>query len=273
MGTGDIVVAPPTVGDARAGRTRWLQRREPNPRAKLRLFCFPYAGGAASIYHRWQHAIDAEVEVCLVQLPGRGSRINEPPIPHLATLARQAADALLPYFDRPFAFFGHSMGAMIGFELARHLRESRLAPLPTHLFVSGRSAPQADAHKPPIYNLPEDELFEELRRLNGTPPEVLAHPEIMKLMLPLLRADFQVCDTYVYQEGPPLGCPITAFGGLADEAVTREALEAWRVHTAAGFAAHMLPGDHFFIHSNESALLGLLTNKLRQIVESLTARI
>jgi medium-chain acyl-[acyl-carrier-protein] hydrolase len=206
--------------------------------------------------------------VYLVQLPGRGSRINESPISQLTTIVREIGDALPPYFDKPFAFFGHSMGALIGFELARHLRK-RGAPSPAHLFVSGCSAPHRAAQKPPIYNLPDDELLEELRRLNGTPPEVLEHPEIMELMLPLLRADFQVGDTYVYTGEPPLNCSITAFGGLADEAVTREALEAWRAHTGGDFALHMLPGDHFFLHSNESSLLGLLTRQLQQLTGSL----
>jgi medium-chain acyl-[acyl-carrier-protein] hydrolase len=208
------------------------------------------------------------VEVCAVQLPGRGNRLREPPFTDLDTLVRTLAEALLPYLDQPFAFFGHSMGALIGFELAHRLRE-RESPAPVQLFVSGHRAPQLDRDRLAAYDLPEPEFLEELRRINGTPQEVLEHPELIQLMLPLLRADFKVVQTYLYAPRPPLDAPITAFGGLGDEDVSREQLAGWREQTRAEFSLHMLPGDHFFIQTSEALLLEVLSSRLDQLLRSL----
>jgi len=170
---------------------------------------------------------------------------------------------LKQHMDQPFAFFGHSMGALLGFELARHLRrECGLSP--SHLFVSGRRAPQLERARPPIYDLPQKELLRELKCLNGTPREALEHPELMELMLPLLRADFAVCDTYEYREGPLLDCSITALGGLLDADVTPQSLDGWREQTTASFSLHMLPGDHFFLQQDESQLLSIIAKDLNQ---------
>ena len=159
------------------------------------------------------------------------------------------------------------MGAIIAFELARLLRrEGRAQPL--HMFVSGRTAPQLNRSHTPIYDLPKPELLEELKRLNGTPREVLEHPELMDLMLPILRADFSVCDTYEYTREPPLDCSLTAFGGLQDAGVPRRNLEGWREQTSASFTLRMLPGDHFFLHSDESLLLRLLASELHRLTSS-----
>jgi medium-chain acyl-[acyl-carrier-protein] hydrolase len=246
----------------------WLLPARPDPNAALRLFCFPYAGGSARIFRSWPQRLPPSVEVCAVQLPGRGSRLREPPFTDLDTLLRALAEALLPYLDQPFAFFGHSMGALIGFELARRLREREL-PGPIRLFVSGHRAPQLDRHDPPSYDLPEPEFLEELRRINGTPGEVLEHPELIQLLLPLLRADFKVVQAYLYKPRPPLDSPITAFGGLQDEDVSREQMAAWREQTTAEFSLHMLPGDHFFIHTSEALLLEVLSRRLDQLLRSL----
>ena len=236
----------------------------PNPQASLRLFCFPYAGGRNLIFRGWQEGLPAAVEVCPVELPGRGRRLREPPFTKLTTLVEATAEAILPLLDKPFAFFGHSMGAMISFELARRLRREH-APTPVHLFVSGRRAPHIPDTDPPTYDLPEPEFLDELRRLNGTPQEVLEHAELIQLMMPLLRADFEVVQTYRYTPGPPLDCPITAFGGLHDVEVPREYLEAWRDYTAAGFTLRMMPGDHFFLHTAQRLLLQVLAQELQRL--------
>ncbi len=239
----------------------WLYYFEPNPKASVRLFCFPYAGGTALVFRSWAQKFPPSVEVVAIQLPGRATRMKEPPISKLTDLIEPVASALAPLLDKPFAFFGHSMGALISFETARFFRREGRT-LPGHMFVSGRSAPQLERTHAPLYNLPKDELMAELQQLEGTPREVLDHPELMDLMLPILRADFSICDTYEYTEEAPLGCPITAFGGLQDVDVSRRRIEPWREQTSSTFTLRMVPGNHFFIHSNETLLLNLLATQL-----------
>lgn len=243
---------------------RWLAYREVNPRARLRMFCFPYAGGGASIYRGWGKSLPADVEVCPVQLPGRESRMREPAFDRSGPMIAALAEALAPYMDLPFLFFGHSMGAMISFELSRELRR-RGRTQPVHIFVSGRRAPQLPAREEPIYNLPEPEFRAKLRELNGTPDEVLQHEELMKLLLPILRADFGVNETYEFTEEPPLDHGISAFGGLGDEDVTREDVEAWQANTKGRFRMRMLPGDHFFINGSKDLVLEAVSRDLAEV--------
>jgi len=242
----------------------WFLQPPRRSEAKLRLFCFPYAGGAAALYRGWANPIPSTVEVVPVELPGRGKRLTEPPLRSLPALIEELTPILLPLLDLKFALFGHSMGAMIAFELARELRR-RNAPQPEHLFVAGRPAPQIPDEYPATYNLPDDEFKAAMQRLNGTPAEVLEHSELMDLMLPLLRADFELVQTYQYLDDAPLSCPITAYGGLQDEDVTREQLLAWQEQTRARFSLHMLPGDHFFLRSANRLLLELLAKDLFRI--------
>jgi len=244
----------------------WLGCPKPNPLAKMRLFCFPYAGGTAAIFRAWPDLLlTTSVEVCVIHLPGRAGRLQEPPFTHLLSLVQEIAPAIRPFLDKPFAFFGHSMGALISFELARQLRRER-APAPAQLFLSGRSAAHLPDVEPRTFDLPEAEFIQELRRLNGTPQEVLEHPELMHLMIPLLRADFSVCQTYEYEKGPPLDSPITIFGGLQDFEAPRAHLEAWREHTSSTFKLRMLPGDHFFLNSEQALLLNTLSQELGVLI-------
>lgn len=227
----------------------------------LRLFCFPYAGGGATIFRTWPHGLPENLEICPVHLPGRGARSTERPFSDLRQLVRSLADDIAPYLGEPFAFFGHSMGALISFELARYLRRSRGLE-PSHLFVSGCRAPQVRNPEPPTYDLPEAEFIAELKRINGTPPEVFEYAELMQMVLPLLRADFSVCQTYSYLHEPPLSCPVTAFGGIQDRDVTREHLEGWGQQTTGRFRMNLLPGDHFFINTSQRQLLNRLGENL-----------
>jgi medium-chain acyl-[acyl-carrier-protein] hydrolase len=240
--------------------TPWITYYKPNPHARLRLFCFPYAGGGTAVFRTWVDRMPDTVEVCPVQLPGRETRVMEAPFNRLSTLVRAAAQALLPYLEKPFAFFGHSMGALVSFELARQLRrEHDLAP--AHLFVSGRWPPQMLDRSDPTYDLPDAQFMKELHSLNGTPKKVLEHPALMALMLPMLRADFEVCQTYGYVDEPPLNCPLTVFGGLQDEP-DRKSLDTWREQTTASFSLRMLPGDHFFLHTARSQLIRIIAQEL-----------
>ena len=227
-----------------------------------RLFCFPYAGGAASIYRDWANKLPSSIEVHAVQLPGHGNRLREPLFKRVQPLVKSIAEELMPHLDGAFAFFGHSMGAIISFELAQLLRREN-KPGPSHLFLSGRQAPHRTTKETPTYDLPEPEFIEELRRMQGTPNEVLEHPELMSVLSPILRADLEICQTYECESRPPLDCPITVFGGLQDEEVSREQLEGWRDYTTSTFTVRMFPGNHFFLHTSAPVLLRMVAHDLR----------
>lgn len=237
--------------------TPWIICPRPNPQAQVRLFCLPYAGGGAWSFRSWANELPTAIEVCAIELPGRGARMPEQPLTTLEDVLRSLLAALVPYLDKPFALFGHSMGGLLSFELARWLRRDYQL-IPTHLLISGRRAPQIPNRDRPIHNLPEPQLLEKLRELNGTPDSILQNQELMQLVLPSLRADFAVIENYIYDPEPPLDCPIAVFGGLQDFTATPEALEAWRAQTSQTFTRHMFPGDHFFLHSAQAQLLALL---------------
>ena len=257
--------------EALSSDNRWLAVSTLNPRARLRLFCFPYSGAGPSIFRAWLRSLPADIEVCPVRLPGRENRIDERPFTEMTSLVPATANALRSYLDRQFAFFGHSMGALLSFELARYLRRVCGAS-PVQLFVSGHGAPQLRDDEPPRYALPEAEFVAKLRELHGTPDEVLDNLELRQLLLPILRADFEVCETYVYEHDEPLDCPIAAFGGADDAYVSRAHLEAWRPHTRATFSTRLLPGDHFFLNSAPVQLLRLIAADLAETLNSVAVR-
>ena len=170
---------------------RWLLTPKPNPLASVDVFCFPYAGASPQIFRRWADYLPLSCELHVVQLPGRGGRRLETSYTHSDRLVAALTKVLVPVMNRPFIFFGHSMGALVGFELARTLRRG-YGIQPRHLFVSGRRAPQIPDDTNSIHNLTDDQLINELRRLNGTPEELLREPDLVRLVLPALRADFEV---------------------------------------------------------------------------------
>lgn len=235
--------------------------------SRIHLFCFPYAGSSALIFREWQHELPDNIKVSPVELPGRGMRILEKPFTELLPLVEDLATALLSHFDRPFALFGHSIGAIIAFELARVLRRQG-APSPCHLFVSGCRAPQLNSTRRRTYELSEADLIAELRRLNGTPNEVLESTEMMEVFLPLIRADLQMIQTYAYSPEIPLSCPISAFGGWQDLDESPEMLAAWSQQTTSGFRLQMFNGDHFFLHSQHRPLLQTIHRRLARVMHS-----
>jgi medium-chain acyl-[acyl-carrier-protein] hydrolase len=237
----------------------WIRRA--NPQAHCRLFCFPYAGGGASIYHAWSRSLPASIDVCAVQFPGRENRIEEPLFTSLPSLVGVLADELVPFFDRPFAFFGHSMGALISFELARQLRRGR-QPEPVQLFISAYGAPHIPRSREMLHSLPTAEFLRSVFRMGGTPSAVLMNKELVNLLLPILRADFTLIETYHYTAEEPLTCPITVFGGNEDTLVSMSALQEWREQTRGAFTLHMLPGSHFFLQSSQQQLLQLIASDL-----------
>jgi len=235
---------------AASERSNWLPYGSPSPAVRMRLFCFPYAGGNSAIFREWPQLLPREVGVCAVELPGHGMRLRETAIDAVGPLADAAKAGILPFLDRPFALFGHSLGAILAFEIALRLREHRLTP--AHLFVSGRCAPQFPAPATSAHLLPDAEFVSHLRTLKGTPEVLLNNAELMELMLPTIRADFKASETYAYAPRPPLACPLTALGGLADEHVPPEAITAWRDMTSGPFEARFFEGDHFFLRGAQS---------------------
>jgi len=225
----------------------WFPKLGTSQKASCRLFCFPYAGGSSFIYNNWSKTISENIEICAIQLPGRANRMNEKPFTGVEPLVEVLTEKILPFTTMPFAFFGHSMGAIICYELAINLRKkANIEPL--HLFVSGRSAPHLAANDRITYNLPDQDFIKEIAKLNGTPKEILQNAELLELLFPLLRADFELVETYKYNKQQQLNCPISAFGGSEDEEVSIDDLKAWKVHTKAGFKLNVLDGDHFFIN-------------------------
>lgn len=222
----------------------WLAFHRPVPASRARLFCFPYAGGGASVFRSWQGLLGPLVEVCPVQLPGREGRINEPPLTSLDELIPALDSALLTALDRPFVLFGYSLGATVAYEWAQRLRtEHGLEP--ELLIVAARGAPQLAPTWPRSYDLPDEDFKRHLRELSGTPEEVLDHEELMELMLPQLRADFEIHDTYRGSATPRMRCPVVAFGGRDDRAVPPEALPPWKDVSEGTFELHLADGDHF----------------------------
>jgi medium-chain acyl-[acyl-carrier-protein] hydrolase len=248
----------------------WIVGPRLSPDARLRLFCFPYGGAGASLYRGWSAALPATVAVCPVQLPGRENRLAEPSFRRLQPLVQALADGLTPHLDVPFALFGHSLGALVSFELARELR--RRGRYPASLLVSSFRAPHLPDPDPPIYHLPDAEFIQELVELGGTPPEVLENAELMELVLPRLRADLEVCDTYAYLPETPLACPIAVFGGVDDQEVRPEELAGWREHTSGAFRLRLFTGDHFYVHSMGGALQQAVAEELMRVLTAAQPR-
>ncbi|MEI9989091.1 MAG: alpha/beta fold hydrolase [Rhizomicrobium sp.] len=219
----------------------------------IALVCLPYAGGGTSIYRSWPKALPG-VAVYALGLPGREGRLAEEPFAEIGALVAATAAAILTVGPEPYALFGHSMGALVAFETARRLRHQD-AVAPAHLFVSGFRAPHLPDPKPPLHDLPHARFIDELRRINGDAFDPDGHSELLELMLPTLRADFRLVQTYAYRAEPPLVSPITAFGGLGDTDVDEQQLLGWRRHTSASFALKLFPGGHFFLQTAADNLL------------------
>ena len=218
----------------------WLPCLNPRPDAGSRLFCFPHAGAGSAVFHDWHLALPDQIEVRPLQLPGRESRLREPPFTEIEPLASAVGDVLQGLLDRPFGFFGYSMGALLAFEVARELRR-RGAAMPGRLFVSSNIAPHWPRTHPPIAHLPREQFLDWIRRVYNPPEEAWRVPELMELLLPVLRADMSICDNYAYSDDTPLDCPIDAFGGSQDLGTPSEGLDAWRLQTTAEFSIEVFP--------------------------------
>ncbi|HWG92361.1 MAG TPA: alpha/beta fold hydrolase [Candidatus Thermoplasmatota archaeon] len=243
----------------RASPNPWILPAAGGPEARARLVCFPYAGAGASAYRTWRRALPPHLALALVQLPGREARFNEPLHTSIASLAAGVAGALRAETGprRPTVFFGHSMGALVAYETAR-LLAAQGGPAPALLVVSGHRAPHLPSFRAPLGNASDEALLQELGRLGGTPPEVLAHPDLLALVKPIFRADLTACETYRYVPGAGLDCSLVAYGGLADPDAPPASLEGWREHTRGEFTRRLFPGGHFFLQSSERDVLNAL---------------
>jgi medium-chain acyl-[acyl-carrier-protein] hydrolase len=238
-----------------------------NSLSRLRLFCLPYAGAGSSRYFRWAADFPEEIEVCPILLPGREGRIDEPPYRDIDDLTEELSRALAPSLDRPFAIFGHSMGALIGFELARKLRRD-FNTIPAHLFVSGYRGPQLPHTEPKLHNLAHGDFIARIRSMQDAQDEATQNVELMELMLPTLRADLQLCETYQCRAESPLECPIGAFGGMSDRRVKEQHLAAWSEQTSVHFNLRMMRGGHLYLNEQEAELIRSLCEDLAREVAS-----
>lgn len=251
-----------TAHRAQAAETTaaWLPTGPP-PSDALTLVCFPHAGAGASVFRTWDERLSAAT-VCPVQLPGREGRFLDPPFLTVKPLVTAALDALAPVLEGPFAVFGHSMGALVAYEFARALRRTG-GPQPVHVFVSGRVAPQVRNPRQGLHELPEPEFLRFVHSMGGIPERVLESRAFAELMVPLLRADISVNETYEYPEEEPLNVPLTALTGRDDTRVPIRWVRPWAEHTTQEFTLHAVPGGHFFPYEQRETVLDLIDNALR----------
>ncbi|GIJ22900.1 thioesterase II family protein [Micromonospora lutea] len=246
----------------RTGANPWVVRWRHVPRPRLRLFCFPYAGGGAAVYREWPALLPEDIEVCAIQPPGRENRSGEPLLDRVEQHLPPLMEVLRAAGDVPYATFGHSLGAMVSFEVVRRLHREG-GRLPTRMFVSGRPAPQIGPSYTPIHELPDDEFCASVVRLNGTDADLFTHPELAAYFVPILRADFAVSERHRHAAGAALPVPVTAYCGAEDPTVSAEAMAGWAEQTSAAFALRVLAGDHFFLRSARSQLLADVAHHLR----------
>jgi medium-chain acyl-[acyl-carrier-protein] hydrolase len=228
------------------------------------VFCFPYAGGGASVFRSWRLPPDLTAEVVACQLPGRENRMAEPPLPRLTPVVDALLEAMRPLLATPFVFAGHSMGSLLAFELTRRLRHLGL-PQPRHLFVSGHRAPDLPDKHPPVSGLADDEYLERIDRLAGPSKTLIRDRELALLLAPTVRADFALCETYRYREEAPLNLPITCVTAIDDPYVTLDESRAWTRHTRSAGRLVVTAGGHLFIRDRADEITALITDELRVV--------
>ncbi|MFI6849151.1 alpha/beta fold hydrolase [Kitasatospora sp. NBC_00085] len=242
----------------------WFRRFHPVDTAPTRLVLFPHAGGSASYFIDYSAALSPYADVLAVQYPGRQNRFAEPTIDSIDGLADRIYEALRPWADRPLTFFGHSMGSVVCFEVARRFEADGLnGPAgPVHLFVSGGRAPSLPRGTA-VHRLPDDELLGELARLGGTDRQVLDNPELREFILPSLRSDYTAVETYRCEPDAVVSRPITALTGDADPRTSLAEAGDWARHTTAAFDLRVFPGGHFYLADQRAAVVELLAAHLQ----------
>ncbi len=230
-------------------RNRWIVRPKVRPAADLLLVCFPQAAGNAWSFFGLAEQLPELIELVAVQYPGHGDRLSEQPIREFDTLVRSAAEALAPELDRPYALFGHSMGAILAFEASR-LLPALGCPAAEHVLVSGYNAPDTpdlSEELAPMSQLSDEQLLERIAALDCTPREVLEDAEMRELLFRMIRADSAVCSSHTMHDRTPIASPITAFGGWEDPRTTEVGLQGWHAFTSGPFHVHWFAGNHGFL--------------------------
>ncbi|WP_405386392.1 alpha/beta fold hydrolase [Streptomyces sp. NBC_01102] len=237
----------------------WIRRYHPRPDAAVRVVCLPHAGGSASFYRSVSAGLPADTDVLAVQYPGRQDRRAEPCVATIAELADQVTSVLLEWTDRPLVLFGHSMGATLGFEVARRLERDH-GVVPHALFASARRAPAAPRTET-VHLRDDDGIVEEMRLLSGTESAILDDPELIRMALPAIRADYRAAETYVYEPGPPLHCPVWSLVGDNDPKVTLDEARAWSRHTEQAFEFRVFGGGHFYLVAHQQEILRMIAER------------
>ncbi len=240
----------------------WIVPSKRNKLARMRLICVPYAGGNAAIFRAWPAQLPGFVEVYPLEFPGGLRRVKDPLFTRMEPLIDELSQFLLPHLDRPFCLFGSCTGSFIAFELAHRLQEVHGLEA-AHLFVSNIWAPHLPPRKQPIFGYDDAAFSRELTRYGAMPQETLAQSELFNLLLPAIRADFELSETYAYHAGRKVRCPLTAIGGYQDHIMPPEDIAAWREQTAGPFEQVMLEGDHTLVHQAKNALLQVLSQRLK----------
>jgi surfactin synthase thioesterase subunit len=235
--------------------------------ARARLYCLPHAGGAAGTFRSWRQHLSPDIEICAVEYPGHGSRLGEPLLHTIEEVAHSVADVVATGSSLPYALFGHSMGSLVAFETCQVLA-ARRAEMPRLLIASGHRAPWAPRSTPPMGQASHAEFIAHLCELGATPPEVFRSPDLLELVLPILRADFRACETYRPRDRPKLHINIAAYGGLGDADTSRDELLGWQRETSGDCVVRMFPGDHFFVNDCAGRVVATLE---RDLVETLAA--
>ncbi len=233
---------------------KWMPYRRPGSEQRVRLFCFPFGGGGASSFALWRNALPPHVDLCAMQPPARESRLGEPAITRIPDMVAALVQVVEPLLDLPFALFGHSVGSLVAFELARELRD-RGRRLPMRLFVSGHPAPHLPRRRPLISGLPREEFIAALRDSFEVSPALLDSADLLDVVLPSLYGDYALVESYAYRNGPPLAMPLTAFCGTCDPEADPAEIQQWRRETTGPFRAVVLDGAHMFVNSSRTALL------------------
>jgi medium-chain acyl-[acyl-carrier-protein] hydrolase len=250
---------------AREDRSGQYVRPIPLPEASIRLFAFPYAGGSAVAYHSWAGLLGSKIELISIQYPGRGRLMGKAPYRNMSNLVDEVLGTVTDFAEKPFWFFGHSMGATVAFELARRLRALKL-PLPRGLVVSARSGPTFDTgQRQAAHTYSDPDFLVHLQRYGGMRPEILCSPDMLRFLMPLIRADLEALETWAYVPQTPLDLPIIALGGEADHSVSPASLKAWGELTTARFDCRLLPGGHFYLQEQAPEVISILRRTLLSI--------